>query len=197
MHRLPRLGTAGLVRTVVHDGHAGMDGVDKGARVGEVETVMVHEIKIDVSDEVVGADQRNLFGLREIAEIEKAEFAEANKNSSRARIFGCIEIPFRLGGAIGIRRRLYARNGLDVLPVSGEDDDAETGNVDGVAGMDDAARRGADGFDVSRIVVAGDVGVFAVDAVIEELADLDMFNEVRHTTDMIDMEVGDEDLVDH
>ena len=113
---------------------------------------MVHEIKIDVSGEVVGADQRKLLGHREIAEIEKAEIAEANKNSSRARIYGCIEIPFRLGGAIGIRRRLYARNGLDVFAVSRENDDAEAGDVDGVTGMHGAARCSADGFDVSRIV---------------------------------------------
>ncbi len=86
---------------------------------------------------------------------------------------------------------------FDVLAVGREHNHVEAGHVDGVAGMNGAARRSADGLDVSRIVVAGDVGVLAVDAMIEELADLDMFNEVRHTTDMIDMEVGDEDLVDH
>src|ERR1700739_38786 len=158
---------------------------------------MVHEIEVDVTDQVVGADQRNLFRLGEIAEIEKAEFAEANKNSSRPRIFGGIEIPLRLTRAVGIRGRGYAGARFDVSAASRENDDAEAGDVDDVTGMNGAARRGANGLDVGRQVVARDVGVFAVDAVIEELADLDMLNEIRHAAYMIGVEVGDEHLVDH
>ena len=37
MDGLPCFGTAGLVRAVVHDGDAGMNGIDEGAGVGEVE----------------------------------------------------------------------------------------------------------------------------------------------------------------
>ncbi len=111
MHRLPRLGTAGLVRAVVHDGNARVNGIDKGARVREVETVMVHEIKIDVSDEVVGADQRNLFGLREIAEDRESGILPKRTRIPAERGFSVVSRSHWLGGN-RIRRRLYARNGL-------------------------------------------------------------------------------------
>ncbi len=115
---------------------------------------------------------------------------------SGARIFSRVEFPLWLGGAIGIRVRLYAGNGFDVFAISGENGDVEAGNVDDVAGMHGAARRCADGLDVGGVVVTGNVGVFAVLAVIEELADLDALDEIRHSADVIDMEVGDEHLVD-
>ena len=83
-----------------------------------------------------------------------------------------------------------------MFAIGGEHDDAEAGNIDGVSGMNDAARRCADGLDVSRVVVARDVGVFAIDAVVEEFADLDALTKIRHATDVIHMEVGDEHLVD-
>ena len=59
-------------------------------------------------------------------------------------------------------------------------------------------RRGvcADGLDVGREVVARDVGVFAVHAVIEKFADLDVLDEIRHAAHVIGMEVGDEHMVD-
>ena len=44
--------------------------------------------------------------------------------------------------------------------------------------MQRAARRVADGLDVGRVILARDVGVFAVDAVIEELADLDALDQI-------------------
>ena len=77
-----------------------------------------------------------------------------------------------------------------------ENDDAEAVYVDSVAGMNGAARRGADGFDVCGVVVTRDVGVFAVFAVIEEFADFYVLDEVRHAPYMIRVEVGDEHLVD-
>ncbi len=75
-------------------------------------------------------------------------------------------------------------------------DGVEAGDVDGVAGMHGAARCGADGLDVGCVVVARDVGVLAVHAVIEKLADLDALDEIRHAAHVIGMEVGDEHLVD-
>ena len=59
-----------------------------------------------------------------------------------------------------------------MLAVGGQHDDAEAGDVDGVAGMNDAARLALDGLEIRGIIVARDIGVFAIDAVVEELADL-------------------------
>ncbi len=66
-----------------------------------------------------------------------------------------------------------------MLAVGGEHDGGKAGDVDGVAGMHDAPRRALDGLEIGGVVVAGDVGVFAVLAVIEELADLDACDKIR------------------
>jgi hypothetical protein len=81
VHGLPRLGTACLVRAVVHDGDTGMNRIDKGLRVRKVESVMIHQIKVNVSDQIVGADEGDLLCLGEIAEIEKIELAEAHQDT--------------------------------------------------------------------------------------------------------------------
>ncbi len=81
---------------------------------------MIHQIEVDVPDQVVGADERNLLGLGQVAEIEKAEFAEANQNAGGARILGRVELPLRLAGAIGIGLGLDAGNRADVFAVRGD-----------------------------------------------------------------------------
>jgi hypothetical protein len=60
---LPGLGAAGFVCAVVHDGDAGMNGVDEGLGVGEVEAVVVDEVEVDRADQIVGADEGDLLGL--------------------------------------------------------------------------------------------------------------------------------------
>ena len=62
--------------------------------------------------------------------------------------------------------------------------------------MHDAARRAADGFDVGRIVVTRDVGVFAILAVIEKLADLDALDQIGHAAHVIDVKVRDQHMVE-
>jgi hypothetical protein len=47
---LPGFRAAGFVGAVVHDGDAGMDGIDEGAGVGQVEAMMVDEVEIDRAD---------------------------------------------------------------------------------------------------------------------------------------------------
>ena len=42
---------------------------------------------------LTGTDERNLLGLGEIAEVEKAELAEGDQNAGRPRILGRVEIP--------------------------------------------------------------------------------------------------------
>ncbi len=125
MHGLPRLGAAGLVRAVVHDGHARMDSIDEGARVGQIHAVMIHEIEIDGADEIVRADQRNFFGLGEVAEIEKAELAEADQDAGGA----CdsrrgSEFPLGLAGALRIGLGLMPGTAAMCSPSAVENDDA-------------------------------------------------------------------------
>ncbi len=59
-------------------------------------------------------------------------------------------------------------------------------------------RRGValDGLEIRRVIVTRDVGVFAVFAVVEELADLDALDQVRHAAHMVDVEVRDEHVVE-
>ena len=171
-------GLPAFVRTVIHDGDARMDRIDDGAGVRLIEAVMRDEVEIDGADGIVGADERDFFGLGEIAEIEKIERAEADKDADGAGIFGRIEIPLGFSGAVGIGHRLDAGDADDVFAVGGEHDDFEAGNVDGVAGMHDAARLAFNGLQIVRGVCAGNVGVFAVDAVVDELADLDALDQL-------------------
>ena len=64
---LPCLGHSGFVRAVVHYGHARMNRIDEGAGVGEIHTVMVDKIEINRRNGVVGADECDLFGARQVA----------------------------------------------------------------------------------------------------------------------------------
>ena len=84
----------------------------------------------------------------------------------------------------------------DVFAVGGQHNRAQAGNVDRVAGMHDAPRLALDGLEICGIIVARDVGVFAVLAVIEELADLDALDKIRHAAHVIDVEVGDQHMVE-
>ena len=91
---------------------------------------------------------------------------------------------------------LDAGNCGDVLAVGGENDDAEAGNLNGVAGMNDAAGIALDGLQIGGKIVARDVGVFAVWAVVEEFAIGNAFDQLRHAAYVIDMEVRDEHVID-
>jgi len=62
--------------------------------------------------------------------------------------------------------------------------------------VNDAAGLAGDGLEVGGVVVAGDVRVFAVFSVIEELADGDALDELGNAADVVGMEVGDEQVVD-
>ena len=58
-----------------------------------------------------------------------------------------------------------------MLSIGSENDGADTGQIDRVAGMNDAVGLARDGRHVSAVVVARDVGIFAILPVIEKLAD--------------------------
>ena len=194
--RLPGFRAAGFVGAIVHDGDAGMDRVDEGAGVGKVEAVMVDEVEAHGADEIVGTDEGNLFGLGEVAQIEKAELAKADEDVGGTRVFTAVEVPVGLGSASAIGSGGDARNGGAVVTIGGEDHGGEAGDVDGVTGMDDAVGLAGDGFEIGRVIVAGDVGVFAVRAVIKEFADANALDQLGDAADVIDMEVGDEQVID-
>jgi len=83
-----------------------------------------------------------------------------------------------------------------VFAVGGDDKGGEAGDGDGVSGMDDAARLAFDGLEIRGVVAVGGVGVFTVFAMIEELADGDSLDELGDAADVIDMEMGDEQVID-
>ena len=91
MDGLPGFRAARLVRAVVHDGYAGMDGIDEGFGVGQVESVVVDQIEVDRADEIVRADEGNFLGLGQVAEIQEAEIAEGDKDAGSAGILRVVE----------------------------------------------------------------------------------------------------------
>jgi hypothetical protein len=114
-----------------------------------------------------------------------------------AGILRFVEVPLGFGGAIRVGRGLDSGNGgRNVFAVGGKHDGAEAGDGDGVAGMNDAALLAFDGLEVGGVVVAGNVGVFAVLSVVEELADRDAGHQIGHAADVIHVEVGDEQVID-
>ena len=195
MDSLPGFRAAGLVSAVVHDGYARTDGIDNGAGVGEIHAVMGDQIEVDRADGVAGTHESDFLGGGEVAEIEEAEFAEGDQDACGASVLTGVFRPFLFGCAKGIGRGLDAGDGGDVLAVGGSDDDAEAGQVDGVAGVDDAARHAANGVEIGGEVSARDVRVFAIEAVVEEFADGDALDEFRHAANVIGVKVGDEHVI--
>src|SRR6266567_1660227 len=151
--------------------------------------MMSGEVEIDVADGVVGADQRDLFLLGQIAKIEKAKLAEGDQDADRARVFSgvCLGLGLIRTGAIG--RRLDAGHPLDVLSVRGEDDGTDTGDSDCISGMNDASPLALDNLQVGGIVVSCDVGVFSVLAVIFKLTESHALGQFCYAPDMIDVKV--------
>ena len=83
-----------------------------------------------------------------------------------------------------------------MLAVSGQDDNLEALNVDGVAGMDDAARLGLDDLEVSGVVGAGDLGVLAVHAVVNEFSNRHALDQLRQSAHVVVVEMRDEHVVE-
>ncbi|MGH9518447.1 MAG: hypothetical protein ACRD2D_02315 [Terriglobales bacterium] len=86
--------------------------------------MVTHEKKIDVSDGIIRADQRDLFCFCQVAEIEEAEFSVAQQEAGGARILRGVVGPFGLFGAVGVGLGRDSGNGVDVRAIGGEDDDA-------------------------------------------------------------------------
>ena len=185
MHGLPRLGAAGLVRAVVHDGHAGMDGIDECPRVGQVEAVMVDEIKIHVPIRLSGQTSGISLALVRSPRSRKRNLPKRTRMPAE-RGFS-VSSRSHLGSLAqyGVGPRLDAGNARDVVAVGGKHHDAQARQVDGVAGMNDAARRIADGLEVCGVIVARDVSVLAVHAVVQELPDLDALHQFRHAAHVV------------
>ena len=78
---LPRLRASGFMRAVVHDGRAGVDGSYDSARVGKIQAVMRHHVKIHRAYGIDGTHKGHFFCAGEVGEIEKAELVEGNQNA--------------------------------------------------------------------------------------------------------------------
>ena len=85
---------------------------------------------------------------------------------------------------------------MDVLSVGGEHDGAQAGEVDRVAGMHDPMRLAFDGLEVRGVIMARDVGVFAILTVIEKLADGYTLDEFNHSADVVGVEVSHQQVID-
>jgi len=195
MDGLPCFRATRLVGAVIHDGSPRVQCIHNGARIGQVEAVMRGQIKIHCPDGVGRAHQCNFLGLGQVAQVEEAELAEADQNPYGPGVLCVVRGPGRFGGAQRIGHGLDVRNGSDVLPVGGQDHGFQSRNVDCVSGMDDAARLALDGRQVGGIVVPGNLRVFAVGAVVEEFADTNALHQLRHTSHVVVMIVGDEHMV--
>ena len=156
---------------------------------------MGDEIEVDRADGVAGTHESDFLGGGEVAEIEEAEFAKGDEDAGGTSVLTGVIRPFLLSGAERIGRGLDAGDGGDVFAVGGSDDDAEAGQVDGVAGVDNAARHAANGVEIGGEVSARDVRVFAIEAVVEEFADGDALDEFGHAANVIGVKVGDEHVI--
>ena len=101
-----------------------------------------------------------------------------------------------LGGAERVGDGLDAGDGGDMLTIGGENDGAEAGDLNGVAGMDDAARLALDGLQIGGEIVAGDLRIFAIEAVVEEFAYGNALDQLRHAAHVVAMKVGNQQVVD-
>jgi len=72
--------------------------------------VVVNQIEIDRRNGVVGTDERNLFGARKVTEIEEAELAKGDKDSTGTSVLTGVIWPLALGGAVRVGLRFNARN---------------------------------------------------------------------------------------
>src|ERR1700749_4325315 len=87
----------------------------------------------------------------------------------------------------------YARG---MIAVRSENDDAEAGNVDGIARMKNAVGMALNDLHVS-VVLGGCIGSgLAVRSVIEELANLDTLDQLGNAAGMVDVVVRDKQVVD-
>ena len=154
------------------------------------------QIQVHRADGIGRAHERKLFGLGQVAQVDEAELAEGDQDAGGAGIFGCVHGPLGLGGAIGIGNRLDAGNRSNVLAVGGQNDNLEAGDRNGVAGMDDAPRLAFDGLQVGGVIGAGDVGVLAIHAVVQELAYGDALDQLRQSAHVVVMEVRGQQMVD-
>ena len=64
--------------------------------------MMADQEEADCAQGIIGADEVNLFGLGEVAEVEEAELAEAKKEAYGARILALVECPLRFFGTSGV-----------------------------------------------------------------------------------------------
>ena len=73
MHCLPGFGAAGLVRAVVHDGDARMNRIHKRAASSTGSNRDGSQDRDRHADQIIGADERDFFGLGQVAQGRESE----------------------------------------------------------------------------------------------------------------------------
>src|ERR1700751_5149437 len=84
---LPGGRTRSLAGTVIDDRDLRLKGPDKRLGVGEVSYVLLHQEKIDPTDQIIGTGDRALFLPRQITEIQEAKATVCDENSYGTRVF--------------------------------------------------------------------------------------------------------------
>ena len=196
MDSLPGGRHAGLVGAIDHDGRDRVNGIDEGTGIGKIHAVMIDQVEIDPADGIAGANERDFLGSSEIAKVKELELAKGDQDAGRAGVLAGVVRPLALRGAVWVGLGLDAGNLGDVLAVRHQNDYAKAGNLNGVARMNGAAGLSLDRLQIGRKIVASDVGIFAVWAVVEEFANGNAGNELGHAAYVVGMVVRDQQVID-
>ncbi len=121
----------------------------------------------------------------QVAEIEKFELAEGHQNARRTRVFRGVVGPRVLAGAVGVGLGLMPGTAPMCSPSAVSTTTLSPSNINGVARMHDAPPMPRDGLEIGCVVVRVIVGVFAVLAVVQELAHLDTRHQFRYAAHVI------------
>src|ERR1700761_2958520 len=103
MYDLPRGGVPALVSAVDVDGYARMYGIDQGLRIGKREAMMADKKQINLSQQIPGANQGQLFSPGQIAQVEKLETPVSNHHAERSPILAGIYGRHWLRSTVGVR----------------------------------------------------------------------------------------------
>ena len=185
---------------VIHDGNARRDGVDQRGAGALIPAVVRDDEDVDVANAVIGTQEIHLLVPRQVAEVEDAQFAPCNEDAEGAGVLGLIG---GTGFGIFAERIGLAGTGerlLDEIAVRGEDFGVETPGTGSMSpGLATMWLIFSGGKDFLIGVGDGDGGFvagFAIRAVIDEGSDGDAVDQLRDAAGVIDVVVGEQDVVD-
>ena len=91
---------------------------------------------------------------------------------------------------------LDARNCRDVLPIRRQNNNTQSGNLNGVARLNNAPRLTLNRLEIRSVPLLAHVGVFAIFSVIDELTNFNMLEKIGHTAYVINVVVRNHDVID-